>query len=157
MAHASRIEQMDPLTNIDELRCHIIGGAYNSARELNDITVELKGQLADTANDYLDRCRELARDAKGEPGRKSALLEGVLGHLSSYLLETRLRRVHRTSRGERSLSLTHHQSEICCQFKCLDSAPQLISWHGPNIASVSPDISYQQDPAKLRLTQARPQ
>ncbi|KAL1643205.1 hypothetical protein SLS61_009354 [Didymella pomorum] len=71
------IDQMDPPTDVDELCRCIIGDAYDNARELSGVPVELKGQLRNTASDYLDRCKELARDAKGEAEWKSALLEGV--------------------------------------------------------------------------------
>ncbi|KAF3029143.1 hypothetical protein E8E12_000455 [Didymella heteroderae] len=71
------IDQMDPPTEIDELCRRIIGDTYDNARELSGVPVELKEQVRNTASDYLDRCKELARDAKGEAEWKSALLDGV--------------------------------------------------------------------------------
>jgi hypothetical protein len=80
----------DPPKDIDELRCHIVGDAYDNASELNGIPAALKEQVRDIANDYLYRCRELARDARGEAEWKSALLEGVFRRLVKLLTQDTL-------------------------------------------------------------------
>lgn len=59
-------------TNTDELRCHIIGDAYDNASELKGIPTDLKEQAEEIANNHLYQCR----DAKGEAEYKSVLLEG---------------------------------------------------------------------------------
>ena len=96
------IDQMDPPTDVDELCRRIIGDSYDNARELSGVPVELKEQVRNTASDYLDRCKELARDAKGEAEWKARCSRVFLGHSSSFLVRICLRQVHRTSRGERS-------------------------------------------------------
>jgi hypothetical protein len=68
-------------TDIDMLRCHIVGDAYDNASELKSIPDKLKERVKQIANDYLYHCRELARDAKSEAEWKSALLEGVFRRL----------------------------------------------------------------------------
>jgi hypothetical protein len=57
---------MEPPTDTDELCRRIIGDAYDNARELSGVPAELKEHVRNTASNYLDRCKELARDAKGE-------------------------------------------------------------------------------------------
>lgn len=89
-AHVYIDRMFDLPTDIDELRRHIIGDAYDNAKELNGIPVELKEQVRDIAKDYLNRCRELARDAKGEAEWKSALLEGVFRSLTKLLTQDTL-------------------------------------------------------------------
>jgi len=84
-AHVYIDHVFDPPTNIDALRCHIVGDAYDNASELKGIPVELKERVREIADDYLYHCRELARDAKGEAEWKSALLEGVFRRLVKLL------------------------------------------------------------------------
>jgi hypothetical protein len=108
-AHVYIDHMFDPPSHIDELRCHIIRDAYGSASELKGIPLKLKERVRDIFGDYLCRCRELARDAKGE--WKSALLEGVFQRLVKLFRAGHSPPAHRTSRGEQSSNLNHHHSK----------------------------------------------
>jgi hypothetical protein len=89
-AHVYVDHMFDLPTDVDELRCHIIGDAYDNASELKGIPTELRKQVGEIANEYCYHCRELAREAKGEAEWKSALLEGVFRRLVKLLSQNML-------------------------------------------------------------------